>query len=80
MEGPEWDTQVHGTVHLESGAEETAIISGGGEGGNHQGFQSLWEPPGYGNLLQVPGAGDLGGGQQLAGSGEELDPGKEGLE
>ena len=79
MEGPEWDTQVHGTVHPGSGAEETAISGGGGEGGHCQGFQRLWAPPGDGDLLQIPGADYLGGVRRLAGGGEELGPGKEGL-
>ena len=41
MEGPEWDTQVHGTVHPGRGAEETAIISGGGEGGQKTSIKYL---------------------------------------
>ena len=60
IEGPEWDSQVHGTVHSGSGAEETVISSGGGEGGHFQGFQRLWVPPGDGDLLQILRAGDLG--------------------
>ena len=80
MEGPEWDAQALGEVHLGSGAEKMAIGGRGGEGGHRQGFQRLWEPPGYGDLLQIPGAGDLGDGRQLAGGGEELGLGKEGLE
>ena len=53
---------------------------GGGEGYHHQGFQRLWETPGEGDLLQIPGAGDIGDGRQLAGSGKEHCQGKEGLE
>ena len=67
-------------MHPGSRAEETAISGGGGEGGHCQGFQRLWAPPRDGDLLRIPGAGDLGGGQQLSGCGEELGPGKEGLE
>ena len=80
MEGPKWDAQEHVTVHLGSGAEEMAISGGGGEGGYHQGFQRLWAPPGDGDLLQIPGAGDLGRGRRLAGGGEGFGPGKKGLE
>ena len=80
MEGPEWDAQAHGTVHSGSGAEEMGIIGGGGEGGPCQGFQSLWASPGDGDLLQIPRAGDLGDGRQLAGGGEELGPGEGGVE
>ena len=80
MEGPEWDAQTHGTVHSGSGAEETEVSGGGGEGGQRQGFQRLWAPPGDDDLLQIPGAGDLGDGRQLAGGGEELGPGEEFLE
>ena len=61
------------------GAEETAIIGGGGEGFHQQGFQRLWAPPGDGDILQIPGLCDLGNGRQLAGGGEELGPGKENL-
>ena len=53
-----------GTRHsaLGSGAEETVIKVGGVEEGRHQGFQFLCAPPGDGDLLQIPGAGDLGDG------------------
>ena len=37
-------------------------------------------PPGDGDLLQIPGTGDIGGRRQLAGGGEGLVPGKCGLE
>ena len=80
VEGPEWDAQAYGTVHSESGAEETEISGGGGEGGHHQGFHRIWAPPGDGDLLQIPGAGDLGDGRQLAVSDDELGLGKEGVE
>ena len=53
-----------------------AISSGEGEGGHRQGFQRIWAPPGDGELLQIPGTGDIGGRQQLAGGGKELVPGK----
>ena len=74
MEGPEWDAQTHGTKQLERGAEETKISGGGGEGGHSQVFQRLWATPGDGDLSQIPGMGDLSGGQRLAGGGEELVP------
>ena len=80
VEGPEWDAQDHGTVHSGSGAEETEISSRRGEGGHRQGFQSLWAPPGDGDLLQIPGAVDIGDRQQLAGGDEELGLGKDGFE
>ena len=70
MEVPEWDAQVHGTVHPGSGAEETAIRGGVGEGVHRQGFQSLWDLPGDDDLLQIPGAGDIGGVLRLARGGE----------
>ena len=57
-----------------------AISGIGGEVGHRQGFQRLWAPPGDGDLLQIPGAGDIGDGRQLDGGGEELGPGEEGLE
>ena len=79
MEGPEWDVQAHGTVHSRSVAEETAISVGGVEGGRRQRFQSLWAPPGDGDLLQIHEAVNIGNGQRLAGGGEELGPGEEGL-
>ena len=37
-------------------------------------------PPGDGDLLQIPRAGDLGDIQRLAGGGEELGLGKDGVE
>ena len=63
VEGPEWDAQAHVTVKLGSGAEETAISGGEGDGGHRQGFQRLWAPPGDGNILQITGEGDLGNGK-----------------
>ena len=30
VEGPEWDAQTHGTMHLGSGAKDTNISGGGG--------------------------------------------------
>ena len=70
VEGPEWDSQAHITVHSGSGAEYMAISGRGGEGGHRQGFQRLRGPPGDGDLLQIPGTGDLGSRRGLAGGGE----------
>ena len=67
-------------MKLRSRAEEKAISRGGGEGGHRQEFQRLWVPPGDGDLLQIPWRGDIGGRQGMAGGGEELFPGKVGLE
>ena len=81
MEGPEWDAQAHGTMHLGSGAEETAISGeGGGEVGRRQGFLCIWAPLRDGDLLQIPRVGDLGDGRRLSFGGEELGPGKGGVE
>ena len=50
---------MYGTMLSGSGAEETAIRSGGREGGQRQGFQRPWAPPGDGDLLKIPREGDL---------------------
>ena len=71
---------MHIIVQTGRGAEATAIISGGGEGGHIQGFQILLDTPGDGNLLPIPGTGDLGSSRQLDGSGNELVPGESGVE
>ena len=62
--------QAHVTVHPGSGVKDIAIGGGGGEGCHFQVFQRLWAPPGDGELLQIPGVGDLGGGRGLSGGGE----------
>ena len=81
MEVPEWDSQTHGTVQLGRGAEQSSVSSvGGGEVGHRQVFQRLWATPEDGDLIQIPGTSDIGGRQQLAGGGEELVSGKDGLE
>ena len=59
-----------------SRSEATAISSGGGEGGHRQGFQRLWAPPGDGEILRIPGTGDLGRRKRLSGGGKELVLGK----
>ena len=61
VEGPECDAQTHSTVQPGSGTEMTEISGRGGEGGHHQGFQILWASPGDGDLLQIPGTGNLVG-------------------
>ena len=58
----------------------TALGSGEGVGGHLQGVQILWTPPGDGDLLLTPGAGDLGGRQLLAGAGMEFITGEGGTE
>ena len=70
MEGSKWDAQAHSTVQPGSGAEETLIIGGGGEGGHRQGFQHLWVPTEDGDLLQILGTGDHSGRRRLFGSSE----------
>ena len=70
MEGPEWDTQAHGTMLTGRGTEKTSFSDGGGEGGYIQVFQRLWVSPGDVDLLQIRRAGDLGNGRKLAGGGE----------
>ena len=62
------------------GAGETAFSRVGLEGGCRQGFYRLWDSHGDGDLLQIPRAGDLGNGKRLAGGGEEIGSGKDGVE
>ena len=51
----------------------TALIrGGGGEGGNLQGSQHLWVPPGDGELLTISVSGDHIGGKRLFGGGQKL--------
>ena len=70
MERPEWDAQTYNTVQPGSGAEEMTVSGVEGEAVHSQGLQSLWAPPGDGELLQIPGTSDLGGRRRLAGGGE----------
>ena len=60
--------------------EATALGGGGGAVGHLQVIQRLWAPPGDGNVLSITGAGDLGGRQRLADSGQEFVTGKGGVE
>ena len=71
---------MHITVQTDIGAEATALIIEGGEGGHRQGFQCLWDPPGDGDLLHTTGTGDISGIRQLVGGGKKLVPGKGGTE
>ena len=80
MEVTEWDAPVNSAVQKRSREEATALDRGGGEEGHRQGIQRLWAPPGYGDLLPIPGTGDLRGGQQLAGGSQELVLGEGGVE
>ena len=50
----------------------TALIRGGVEGGNRQGSQRLWVPPGDGELLPIPGTSDHTGVKRLFGGGQKL--------
>ena len=43
-------------------------------------FSAYGFPPGDGELLQIPRAGDLGNGRRLDGGGEELGPDEDGVE
>ena len=63
MEVAELDAPEHRAVQEGSGEEEKALGGGGGAVGHLQGIQRLWAPPGYGDLLLIPVAGDLCGGR-----------------
>ena len=65
VEVAEWDAPVHSVVQEERGAEATALGVGGGASVRLQGIHRLWEPLGDGDLLPIPGAGDIGGKQWL---------------
>ena len=70
----------HSAVKEGGGSEVTALGGGGGAGGHLQGIQCLWDPPGDGDLLPMPGQGDISGGQQLYGGSQEFVKGKGGAE
>ena len=72
MEVTKQDAPVHIAVQEGSGEEATELGGGGGAGGHLQGIQRLWAPPGYGDLILIPGAGDIGSGRQLSVGGQEL--------
>ena len=80
VEATEWDELVHSALQDGSVEEATALDGGGGDGGHLQVTQSLWAPPGDGDLLLIPGTGDLGVRRRLAGGGQELILGKGGVE
>ena len=79
MEVAERGALEHSKVQEGSGVEATSLGGGGGAGGHLQGIQCLWAPLGYGNLLLIPGAGDLGGERRLTGGGQEFVKGKGGM-
>ena len=57
----------------EGGGEEEMVLGNrGGAGGNIQVIQRLWAPPGDGELLPIPGTGDLAGRRQLVRDDQEL--------
>ena len=80
MEVTEQEAPAHSVVQVGRGEEATELGGGRGAGGHLQGIQSLWVRPGDGDLLTIPGAGDLGGRQQLAGGGKEFVTVKGGVE
>ena len=80
MEVAEQDAPAHITLQEGRGAEVTELGGIGGAGGHLQVIQRLWAPHRDGYLLPKPGAGDIGGRQQLAGSGQEFVMGKGGVE
>ena len=63
MEVAELDAPEHRAVQEGIGEEAKALGRGGGAVGHLQGIQRLWAPPGYGDLLLIPVAGDLCGGR-----------------
>ena len=50
----------------------TALGREGGADGHIQDIQRLWAPSGDGDLLLIPGEGDIGGRRGLAGGGREF--------
>ena len=65
MEGAERDVPAHSVVQEERVAEATALGGGGGAGSLLQCIRRLWATPVDADLLLIPGAGVIGGGQQL---------------
>ena len=62
MAGSERDASAHRAMQEGGGTKETATDRGGGEGYHFQSLQRVRTPPGYGDLFQILGAGDLSGG------------------
>ena len=58
----EWDSPAHSAVKEGGGAEAAELGGEGGAGSHLQGIQRLYSTPGYGELLPIPGEGDIGGG------------------
>ena len=79
VEVTEQDAPAHNTVKYGIGEEATALDSRGVVGGHLKRIQRLWTPPEDGDLLPIPGAGDLGCGRRLAGGGQELVIGEGGV-
>ena len=60
------------------GEEEVQTAGGGGSAGEFlEGLPGLWGTAGDSHIVQVPGTGYDGGGQQLAGDGGKLQKGSE---
>ena len=66
MEVTEQDALAHIALQKGSRKEATSIGIVGGEGGHRQGIQRLWALPVDGDLLPIPGTGEIGGGQRLS--------------
>ena len=80
MDVTERDAPAHSVVQKGIGEEVTDLGGRGEAGGQLQGIQRLWAPPGDGDLLPIPGASDIGGGRILAGGGQEFFMGEGGVE
>ena len=77
---PKWSATAHDVVQEGARAEETSAGSRWGTGAYFTGVQHLWAPPGDGNILQIPGEVDLGGGWRLDLSDTEFGKGVGGVE
>ena len=80
MEVAEQDTSAHRSVQEVSEEEVMALGVRGGAGSRLQGIWCLWAPPGDGDLLLIPGEGDIGGGRRLYKGGQEFFTGEGGVE
>ena len=62
------------TAQCKQGAmlKRRRLTAEGGEGGDRQGFQNLWAPPGDDDLLQIFVTVDLSIRQRISGCGKEL--------
>ena len=61
MEFAERDAPAHRSVKERIGEEYMVLGGGGGAGGHLQCIQRLWDITGDGDLLLIPGAGNLDG-------------------